>query len=182
MSDRILEKLEPVRRRQCELEIVRFSAMGLLAGSLLAAWSWASGAGKRPDQAATGMPIAFWAAAILVAGPVLGAVLALVRGRSSRIAAAAVDAQYGSRTGPSRPSISPSREIHAHAPAPGGRCRTAPGIARPTSRGALPAAGRRALRGRPRLALALGLLLWPRPTLRSGKASRAARVDPGRRR
>ena len=44
MSDRILEKLEPVRRRQWTLEIVRYSAMGLLAGSLLAVglgvWRW----------------------------------------------------------------------------------------------------------------------------------------------
>ena len=35
MSERILEKLEPVRRRQLGLEILRFAAVGLLAGSLV---------------------------------------------------------------------------------------------------------------------------------------------------
>ena len=35
MGDRILTKLEPVRRRQLGLEVIRFAAMGLLAGSLV---------------------------------------------------------------------------------------------------------------------------------------------------
>ena len=72
MSDRILEKLEPVRRRQWTLEIVRFSAMGLLAGSLVAlvlgVWRWqATGQGAAGTAA-----IVSWALAILAAGPVLG--------------------------------------------------------------------------------------------------------------
>ncbi len=36
MSDRILETLEPVRRRQLGLETLRCGAIGLLAGSLAA--------------------------------------------------------------------------------------------------------------------------------------------------
>ena len=35
MSERILEKLEPVRRRQLGLEVMRSAAVGLLASSLV---------------------------------------------------------------------------------------------------------------------------------------------------
>ena len=53
MSDRILQKLEPVRRRQLGLEVLRYAAMGLLASSLLGvglgAWRWqGAGAALRP--------------------------------------------------------------------------------------------------------------------------------------
>jgi hypothetical protein len=88
MSEQILEKLEPVRRRQLALEVLRFAAMGLLAGSLiglaLGVWRW---------QAGAGIP-AWWAAAILAAGPLLGALIALFLGSSYRVAAAAVDRCY----------------------------------------------------------------------------------------
>ena len=93
MSERILEKLEPVRQRQLVLEILRYAARGLLASSFLAVglgvWRW---------QTAGAMgAAALWslAAGILLAGPVSGALIALVRGRSSRVAAAAVDREYG---------------------------------------------------------------------------------------
>jgi hypothetical protein len=163
MSERILEKLEPVRRRQLRLEIMRFSAMGLLAGSLLAAglgvWRW-----QGTGPSGNGMLIAIWAAAILVAGPVLGAVLGLVRGRSWRIAAAAVDAQYQLkdravsavdfiRRGKSTPMYQlqvADAELHLESLDPR---RAAPfrlPVAVPYAFGAL--------------VLALGLLLWPRPT------------------
>jgi hypothetical protein len=36
MRERILDTLEPVRRRQLGIEVIRASAIGLLAGSLLA--------------------------------------------------------------------------------------------------------------------------------------------------
>jgi tetratricopeptide (TPR) repeat protein len=90
MGERILTKLEPVRRRQLGLEVLRFAAMGLLAGSLvgigLGVLRWQ---GSGTDRAT------IWAAlAIVLAGPVLGALAGLARGRSSRAAAAAVDAHY----------------------------------------------------------------------------------------
>ena len=88
MSERILETLEPVRRRQLSLEIVRYSAIGLLAGSLsgvaLGVVRWQSASGFSST----------WAVALLVAGPVLGALIGLVRGRSIRLAAATVDRCY----------------------------------------------------------------------------------------
>jgi hypothetical protein len=93
MSERILEKLEPVRRRQQGLEVIRSTAAGLLASSLvgvalgLLRWQGAgvTGAGRWW----------LWAAAIAVAGPALGAIVGLARGRSALLAAAAVDRQYG---------------------------------------------------------------------------------------
>ena len=128
------------------------------------------------------MLIAIWAAAILVAGPALGAVLALVRGRSWRIAAAAVDAQYQLkdravsavdfiRRGKSTPmhqlqvadaeqhleSLDPRRVAPFRLP-----------VAVPYAVGAL--------------VLALGLLLWPRPTYVQAKPAEPLRGNPGRRR
>jgi hypothetical protein len=95
MSDRIFEKLEPVRRRQWLLEIVRLSAIGLLAGSLVAlvlgVWRWQMAGQGAADTVA----FASWALAILAAGPVLGGLFALIRGASSRTAARAVDTEYG---------------------------------------------------------------------------------------
>ncbi len=93
MSERILEKLEPVRRRQLGLEIMRSAAVGLLASSLvgvglgLVRWQGAGITGASRWW--------LWAALIAVAGPALGAIVGLVRGRSARLAAAAVDRQYG---------------------------------------------------------------------------------------
>jgi hypothetical protein len=93
MSDRILQKLEPVRRRQLGLEALRYAAMGLLTSSLLGVglgvWRW------QQAGAAAGAYWSLWALTILVAGPVLGAIVGLVRGRSAQVAAAAVDQQYG---------------------------------------------------------------------------------------
>ncbi len=89
MSERILETLEPVRRRQLSLEVLRFSAIGLLAGSLLGV-----GLGVLRWQSASGPAWSAWAAAFLAAGPVLGALFGLLRGRSIRLAAAAVDRCY----------------------------------------------------------------------------------------
>jgi hypothetical protein len=93
MSDRILEKLEPVRRRQLGLEALRYAALGLLTSSLLGVglgvWRW------QRAGAAAGASWSLWALTILVAGPVLGAIVGLVRGRSAQVAAAAVDQQYG---------------------------------------------------------------------------------------
>ncbi len=52
MSERIIESLEPVRRRQLWLEIFRCSAIGLLVGALaavvLAILRWQDGAGAAP--------------------------------------------------------------------------------------------------------------------------------------
>jgi hypothetical protein len=93
MSERILEKLEPVRRRQQGLEVMRCTAAGLLASSLVGV-----GLGLLRWQGAGVMGAArwwLWAAAIAVAGPALGAIVGLARGRSARHAAAAVDRQYG---------------------------------------------------------------------------------------
>src|ERR1035441_2976645 len=88
MSERILETLEPVRRRQLNLEVLRCSAIGLLAGSLsgvvLGVLRWQSAS----------VAWSAWAAAFLVAGPVVGALIGLARGRSIRLAAATVDRCY----------------------------------------------------------------------------------------
>jgi hypothetical protein len=87
MGDRILEWLEPVRRRQLGLEVLRYSVLGLLASSLLGvalgAWRWQGAAA-----------IAGWAIAIIVAGPVLGALVGWAKGRSPRLAAIATDEHY----------------------------------------------------------------------------------------
>jgi hypothetical protein len=93
MSERILEKLEPVRRRQLGLEVMRSAAFGLLASSLvgvglgLVRWQGAGVTGASRWW--------LWATLIAVAGPALGAIVGLARGRSARLAAAAVDRQYG---------------------------------------------------------------------------------------
>jgi hypothetical protein len=87
MGDRILERLEPVRRRQLGLEVLRCSMLGLLASSVLGVVLGASrwqGAGA----------IVGWAIAIVVAGPVAGALVGLARGRSARSAAIATDLHY----------------------------------------------------------------------------------------
>ena len=59
MSERILESLEPVRRRQLGLEILRCSAIGLLAGSLAgvirALLRW-QGSGAAPAALGRGLP------------------------------------------------------------------------------------------------------------------------------
>jgi tetratricopeptide (TPR) repeat protein len=90
MNERILSRLEPVRRRQFRREIVRFAAIGLLAGSLFAIWL-----GILRWQKPEGDRVTFWAAlAFVLAGPALGAIAATARGRSTRAAAAAVDAHY----------------------------------------------------------------------------------------
>jgi hypothetical protein len=91
MSDRILDRLEPVRRRQLGLEVLRHAAFGLLAGSIagvgLGVWRWQA----RPSAGVSFL----WAVLILLAGPALGAIVGLMRGRSARFAAVAVDQRYG---------------------------------------------------------------------------------------
>src|SRR4051812_22463988 len=88
MDKRIFETLEPVRRRQRGLLILRSAALGLFASSLagiaLGVWRW-KGAGQ--------VPLA-WSLAVLAAGPVLGALIGLARGRGWGAAASAVDARY----------------------------------------------------------------------------------------
>ena len=65
--------------------------------------------------------------AILLAGPALGAIVGLVRGRSARLAAAAVDHQYGLKDRAlSAVDFIRRGQADAAARAPGGRCRTAP--------------------------------------------------------
>ncbi len=89
MSERILESLEPVRRRQLWLEIFRSSAIGLLVGSLSAvvlAILRRQGAGDTPT---------LLAAACLAGGPLIGALFGVLRGRSFQLAAATVDRCYG---------------------------------------------------------------------------------------
>jgi hypothetical protein len=89
MSERILESLEPVRRRQLWLEVFRSSAMGLLAGSLAAV---VLAILRRQDAGGTSTVLA---AACLVGGPLIGALFGVLRGRSVHLTAAAVDRCYG---------------------------------------------------------------------------------------
>jgi hypothetical protein len=86
MGDRILDRLEPVRRRQLRLEVFRYAVIGLLAGSLMSA-----SIGLLRWQ---GLPVWGWAIAILLAGPAAGAIVALVRGRNANAAAATTDLHY----------------------------------------------------------------------------------------
>jgi tetratricopeptide (TPR) repeat protein len=90
MNERILSRLEPVRRRQLGREVLRFAAAGLLAGSMVAI-----GLGVLRWQDPGSARGTLWAAlAFVLAGPALGAFAAVARGRSARSAAAAVDAHY----------------------------------------------------------------------------------------
>jgi hypothetical protein len=90
MSERIIESLEPVRRRQLWLEIFRCSAIGLLVGALaavvLAILRWQDGAGAAPTALG---------AACLGCAPLIGALIGVLRGRSIQLSAAAVDRCYG---------------------------------------------------------------------------------------
>ena len=88
MSERILETLEPVRRRQLVLEMVRCSAIGLLAGSLAAMVM-----GVLRWQGSADLWTAL-AASALAGGPLIGALFGLLRGRSITLAAATVDRCY----------------------------------------------------------------------------------------
>ena len=90
MSERILESLEPVRRRQLWLEIFRCSAIGLLAGSLCGGRSWLCFAGRDCGRNADGL-----GAACLAGGPLIGALFGLLRGRSIHLAQPRVDRCYG---------------------------------------------------------------------------------------
>lgn len=89
MGKRIFETLEPVRRRQRGLTVLRGAVAGLFASSLagVALGAWSLGQGGRIAPA--------WALALLASGPALGALAGLVRGRGWGHAAAAVDARYG---------------------------------------------------------------------------------------
>src|SRR5579883_3275059 len=90
MGERIVTRLEPVRRRQLGLDVLRLAAVGLLAGSLLGI-----GLGVLRWENAISNRAAVWMCGVLVVGgPVLAALFGLVRGRSARSAAAAVDAHY----------------------------------------------------------------------------------------
>ena len=195
MSERILEKLEPVRRRQLGLEILRFAAMGLLAGSLLGVglgvWRWQGPAG--------GARTASGPLAILLAGPALGALVGLARGRSARAGGrrrrSPVRAQGSGRLGRRLP---PPRPAHADARAPGGRRRAAPrGLdprrvapfrvpaavpvcrwrARPRARASCSGRGRLPFRPSPP---SRSRPSWPPPT-RPRRASKTSRRPPRRR-
>jgi hypothetical protein len=91
MHTRIFAAIEPVRRRQRELTLIRWAALGLLASSLagiaLGVWRWVG-----PPASQVAVP---WLVALLASGPLAGALLGLARGRGWGRAAAAVDARYG---------------------------------------------------------------------------------------
>ena len=89
MSERILSRLEPVRRRQLGREMLRFAAAGLLAGSVVAIGLGVLRTWQKSSRTHSTLLAA--ALAFVLAGPALGAAAALTRGRSARLAAAAVD-------------------------------------------------------------------------------------------
>ncbi len=156
MGDRILERLEPVRRRQLRLEVLRYAVLGLLAGSLASA-----GLGLLRWQGAT---VAGWAFAVLLAGPAAGALIALAFGRSAKTAATATDEHYGlkDRTVSAvdfvrRDKHSPVHELQLADALEHLQTLDPRQIAPLRLPAAMPYAAAAAI-------LALGLLLWPRPT------------------
>jgi hypothetical protein len=88
MGERIFGTLEPVRRRQWAMRVLRGAVMGLLASSLagiaLGAWRWWGSGGIAP----------IWSGLLLAAGPVVGALIGAASGRGWSRAASAVDAFY----------------------------------------------------------------------------------------
>ncbi len=88
MRGRIYGSLRPVRRRQLGMLLVRAAAWGLLVGSVGGVYLGVMRLVGRPVPPA--LTLAF-----LVGGPVLGAIIGALRGRSFGAAASAVDAYYG---------------------------------------------------------------------------------------
>ncbi len=88
MRHRILKALQPVRRRQRFVGVVKGAAIGLLAGSLAGIFIGV----LRLASGETAIP--GWAIALVVDGPVIGAVLGWLKSRPFSQAAAAVDASY----------------------------------------------------------------------------------------
>jgi hypothetical protein len=157
MGDRILERLEPVRRRQLRLEVFRYAVLGLLAGSCAAL-----GVGIMRWQGAG--PATGWAVAILLAGPVLGALLGLALGRNAKAAALATDERYQlkDRTVSAVDFLRRDQHSSLH------ELQLADALEhldsldpRQVAPWRMPAAMPYAVAA---LLLALGLLLWPRPT------------------
>lgn len=93
MNDQIAGVLEPVRRRQLLQEVAREGALGLFVGVIaalaLGVWRFRFGT---PAPFAAGTRLAL---GLILAGPALGALWALVRGRTTMLAASAADARYG---------------------------------------------------------------------------------------
>lgn len=88
MDKRIFETLEPVRRRQSRLLVLRWTALGLFVSSLLGI-----GLGALRLKGTDPLPPT-WSLSLLAAGPLVGAILGLLRGRSWSLAASAVDRRY----------------------------------------------------------------------------------------
>jgi hypothetical protein len=88
MPDGIFGLLDPVRRRQRTLLVLRWAVLGLLAGSLFSLvagiWRWQN----------LSQSVQFWALAFLVVGPLAGALVGVLRWRGWKSAAAAVDTHY----------------------------------------------------------------------------------------
>jgi hypothetical protein len=88
METRIFETLEPVRRRQRRVLILRSAALGLLvssvAGVALGVWRWLGAGSISP----------YVTLSLLAAGPLAGGIVAAIRGRGWSHAASAVDARY----------------------------------------------------------------------------------------
>ncbi|MDX2036488.1 MAG: hypothetical protein SFX72_07545 [Isosphaeraceae bacterium] len=111
MPDRISPSLRPIAARRRSLEIARAAGIGLLVGSIFAAYFAVMIRIGRP--VAPGWPLGF-----LIAGPALGAVVGGLRRRDIHAAARAVDDHYrlDDRTISaldflSKPEVSPLREL-----------------------------------------------------------------------
>ena len=85
----IHRRLQPVRTRQQLLWLINCASWGLLVGAATALLY--SGIQLFIGQ----IPLSNWTIGLILAGPVLGTLAALVRGRDFRQAAVAVDAHYG---------------------------------------------------------------------------------------
>ena len=112
MNDQIAGVLEPVRRRQLVQQVLRTAAQGLFVGVIaalvLGLWRFRLGT---PAPFAVGTRLAL---ALLFAGPALGALWALFRGRSTLLAASAADERYGLKDR----TVSAVEFIHRDQPSP----------------------------------------------------------------
>ncbi|MEJ7637677.1 MAG: hypothetical protein WKF75_06720 [Singulisphaera sp.] len=167
MDKRIIETLEPICRRQRALLVLRWSALGLFASSILGialgGWRW-GGPGQVPLS---------WSIWLMASGPLVGAIIGLARGRGYGQAASAVDSRYNLKDRvvtaldfSAAPSPPPSTSCSWPTPRSTSDVDRA-GSSLPLAQGAAWAVGA--------CLVALALLHWPRPNAQASPAAPSTR-------